>query len=50
MLDKHVSKSITRKAIKAIFPPGMYQKYGKQNKGGSRSNKKRNISNKGKGR
>ena len=57
MLDKHVSKSITRKAIKgtfilinitiAIFPPSMYQKYGREKGSASRSKKNRNTSSKG---
>lgn len=46
VINQHVSKSKTRKAIKSIFPPSMYEKYGSESvsKSRSRSKKKRENS------
>ena len=40
MVNQFVSKSKTRKAIKTIFPPSMYENYGKKKRGNSRSKSK----------
>lgn len=40
VINKHVSKSNTRKAIKSIFPPSMYDKYGDSGSSKSRSTSK----------
>jgi len=44
VLDKHVSKSKTRKAMKKIFPPSMYDKFSNTSSNSRSRSKKRGFS------
>ncbi|CAI2363742.1 unnamed protein product [Moneuplotes crassus] len=44
VLEKHVSKAKTRKAMKKIFPPSLYEKYHTDGSSNSRSRSKKRMS------